>query len=228
MFDKQSFLALASEKILRPSGGVPKKELLTESRTGQRTHTKDAAAKRDAFDWKDKSEQIYMRDVPHSRRHSHVHRGDELRDRPMASSADGSPHSARPPRAALSANNIPRRLSAAMCVQGKAATAPLILPPHSHVRSTHPLKPSGRSNIRKSILSAFLRDHIHRAKRHPRSSCGLICGGSPGSALPPLQRPCPQRLTHSRPCGPRWQVPVPIPSAKEALFTGATPPAAVL
>ena len=43
MFDGQSFLAFASEKILSPSNGVPKK-LLTGSTTGQRTRTKNAVA----------------------------------------------------------------------------------------------------------------------------------------------------------------------------------------
>ena len=90
------------------------------------------------------------------------------------------------PQAPLSSHVCPRKATsfAGRSLASYAAAAPLILPLHSLARSKHPLKPSGRSNIRNSILAAFLRNQFHQAKRLPRLSCGLIRGGSPGSPLP--------------------------------------------
>ena len=71
-------------------------------------------------------------------------------------------------------------------------------PTHSLVRSKPPLTSSGRSNIRNNILAAFLRGHIHRAKRLPRPFLASFATAAFGSPLSPSQRPRPQRLAHSR------------------------------
>ena len=192
MFDGQSFLAFASEKILSPSNGVPKK-LLTGSTTGQRTRTKNAVAA--LLIGKPKlSNVLRVQRLPQPSVQSRPRRRRLPRPshglvwlRVAAPTQPLSPGRPHPQTTSLGASQQPcvstesdtfrfRRSSIGLVCSGRTAQPP----PYSLVHCKHPLKPSGRSNIRKSILSAFLRDHIHRAKRHPRPSCGLICGGSPG------------------------------------------------
>ena len=158
------------------------------------------------------------------------------RRRPPQPSAQSRPPRQRPPRpyhglvcgrkrhpqTPLSSHVCPRKATsfAVRPLASYAAVAPLILPPHSLVRSKHPLKPPGRSNTRNSILAAFLRGSIHGCLW---SSCGFIRGGSPGSPLTPLG-PGPRQLTHSRHCESRQQVSAPLTSADEALSTETTHP----
>ena len=155
---------------------VSQRKFLKKLRTGQRTHihAKSSVPKCGALDRKAKSEQIFTcatsptavstvtsteattsAAVPWPR----------LRSQPplTPSSPCGLIRKQHPqakqPRVSTESDVLCGLSIGLVCSGGTAHP-----PPHSLVRSKHPLKPSRRSNIHNSILAAFLCGHIHRAK----------------------------------------------------------------
>ena len=118
----------------------------------------------------------------------------------VTSAEESSPAAVPWPRLRMAAGSHPRPLNSHVCprkahvlrgwsigIACSVGTADP--PPNSLVQSKHSLKPPGRSIIHNSILAAFLRGHIHRAKRLSQLSCSLIRDGS-AQARPFRSPPC--------------------------------------
>ena len=111
------------------------------------------------------------------------------------------------PRATLSTNNIPRRLSAATCVQRKQRPTRVVHWPRMQRRhrSSSPPQPRLQQTSPKAVRTQqHLQQHPRslrgttstKAKRLPWPSCGLIRGGRPG--LPLVRSDSPTTVPASR------------------------------
>ena len=153
------------------------------------------------------------------RRHRYVQKDDCLHGRPVASSRDGSPDDPPPPphsrpypqTTSHTRSSTQSRMSAKVMFSGgrpvvsSAAAAPARPSSHIVVRSKHPLKPSGRGDIRNSIPRSRPARSRPWSQQPPWLSCCLVCGSSPSSLpFPPpatsSTASCFLSLLRTRPC----------------------------